>query len=451
MPRQRRATADGRLRFSAMPMVLALIVLLTLPHLPRPQTVAAGQVSLIAPTSAARGSVVAIAGKADPLARVGVFFRLQGTTRFLGRTVTADVTGTYRTTFTANLDTQIFAESNGVRSVNRIVKAVGTTIDRPRATRLGATGVLTGFARPGAKVDVYFRAAGTTRFVDRRDVRAGTNGRWATTFVADRPYQVAAGSAEGFSARPVADAVPLSMTGPRTALLGQTVTIGGTTRPGAAVTIVMRKQGQTRYTVRGTARANAAGAYRFTYRADGTYAYAATGLGVLSNIAVTVVQSPSFAGNGLYRVGTDIPPGTYRTTRAVVGCYWSRVRGFSGTRSDVISEDFANARTIVDIAASDAGFTAKNCGTFSAALAPITSSPTAPFGDGVYIVNFDIRPGVWEAPGGNGCYWQRSSRFSGSRFDRIQSGQLTGPHRVTIAAGDRGFDTQGCGTWRKVG
>src|SRR5260370_28788475 len=41
-------------------------------------------------------------------------------------------------------------------------------------------------------------------------------------------------------------------------------------------------------------------------------------------------------------VGTDIQPGTYRTRRSQPGCYFARLRGFSGALEDIISNELSN-------------------------------------------------------------------------------------------------------------
>lgn len=67
---------------------------------------------------------------------------------------------------------------------------------------------------------------------------------------------------------------------------------------------------------------------------------------------------------GMWLVGTDIEPGTYRTT-AAEGCYWERLSGFSGDSDDRIANNFVEGPTIVEIDATDIGFsTDGDCGTW---------------------------------------------------------------------------------------
>lgn len=78
-----------------------------------------------------------------------------------------------------------------------------------------------------------------------------------------------------------------------------------------------------------------------------------------------VPPPPSFV-NGTFRIGKDIPAGVYRTVvpRGGYGCYWERLRGFSGNFSDIIANDNVSpgSPTIVTIYSSDVGFSSSGCG-----------------------------------------------------------------------------------------
>ena len=68
---------------------------------------------------------------------------------------------------------------------------------------------------------------------------------------------------------------------------------------------------------------------------------------------------------GRWLVGSQIPAGEYEVN-ASSGCYWERLRGFSG--SDIIANDFVagSGRQIVRISSSDVGFYSDaDCGTWS--------------------------------------------------------------------------------------
>jgi hypothetical protein len=156
-------------------------------------------------------------------------------------------------------------------------------------------------------------------------------------------------------------------------------------------------------------------------------------------------------GPGVHQVGHDISPGRYRNSDSSALCYWERLSGFGGTLSEIIANGLVDVRTVVDISGSDLGFNSQDCGNWSPDLAPITASPTAPFGNGVYIVGSDIAAGTWQAGGGPDCYWQRMSGFGGTLSEIIANWFGAGPQIVTIAPTDAGFQAQDCGTWTKTG
>jgi hypothetical protein len=74
---------------------------------------------------------------------------------------------------------------------------------------------------------------------------------------------------------------------------------------------------------------------------------------------------------GTWLVGSQVSAGTYRTA-AVSGCYWERLRDFTGNLNAIIANDFVASagQQLVAIAGSDVGFsTDDDCGTWSRALA----------------------------------------------------------------------------------
>jgi hypothetical protein len=157
-------------------------------------------------------------------------------------------------------------------------------------------------------------------------------------------------------------------------------------------------------------------------------------------------------GDGTFRVGVDISPGTYRAANPSQGCYWERLSGFSGEFGDVIANNFTDAPEVVTIAPTDAGFSSDGCGTWTPDLSAITSSPTASFGDGKFIVGTDVAPGTWRnSDSAAGCYWERLSGFGGGFGDVIANDFSTSIQVVTIAPTDAGFSSDDCGTWTKIG
>jgi hypothetical protein len=154
-------------------------------------------------------------------------------------------------------------------------------------------------------------------------------------------------------------------------------------------------------------------------------------------------------GDGMHPIGASLPAGTYRTRANTPNCYWERLSGLSGGPDDVISGWFSDFHQVVTIAATDAGFYSEGCGTWTSNLSMITTSQTAPFGSGTFIVGTDIGAGTWSAPGGAECYWERSRGFSAEFADAIDYDFGTVTPTVTILATDVGFNSDVCGTWTK--
>src|ERR1700730_2057921 len=153
---------------------------------------------------------------------------------------------------------------------------------------------------------------------------------------------------------------------------------------------------------------------------------------------------PLTFGDGTWRVGPDIASGTYRTRQGSSGCYWERLRGFSGSFGDIIANDFDYGNQVVTIQPTDAGFHTSGCGRWTSDLSATGAWPTP---DGVFIGGTDLSPGTYHSPGGSGCYWARLSGFSDRSNEIIANGGFTTSVIVTISPGDVGFETQSCGTW----
>ncbi len=82
-----------------------------------------------------------------------------------------------------------------------------------------------------------------------------------------------------------------------------------------------------------------------------------------------------------------------------------------------------------------------------------TAEPTAAiatFGDSDWVVGEEIASGTYRTREASpGCYWARLSGFSGELGEIIANENASGPTVVTIAAKDKGFTSNDCGTWTK--
>lgn len=90
--------------------------------------------------------------------------------------------------------------------------------------------------------------------------------------------------------------------------------------------------------------------------------------------------------------------------------------------------------------------------------APVKTAPTkvaVTFGDGVWQVPEDVKPGTYKttvpAESWN-CYYAILKDFSGSIYSIIENGnQEPGlPQIITIPKTAKGIDVGGCGTWTKI-
>ena len=74
------------------------------------------------------------------------------------------------------------------------------------------------------------------------------------------------------------------------------------------------------------------------------------------------------------------------------------------------------------------------------------------FGNGTHLVGTDIQPGTYRAEAGfSGCYWARLAGLGGGIDDIIANDIVQeGSAVVTIASGDRAFESTGCGRWQRV-
>ena len=71
---------------------------------------------------------------------------------------------------------------------------------------------------------------------------------------------------------------------------------------------------------------------------------------------------------GMWIVGAQITPGTYRAENSTAGCYWQRVSNFTGAADSIIANAFvsSNGPQLVTIASTDAGFSGSvECGSWT--------------------------------------------------------------------------------------
>lgn len=73
------------------------------------------------------------------------------------------------------------------------------------------------------------------------------------------------------------------------------------------------------------------------------------------------VGANTIPGDGVYLVGKDIQPGTYRN-EASAGCYWARLSGTTGSFEESLANDNVSGQALVTITGTDVAFKSSRCG-----------------------------------------------------------------------------------------
>ena len=146
--------------------------------------------------------------------------------------------------------------------------------------------------------------------------------------------------------------------------------------------------------------------------------------------------------SGTYIVGVDIAPGLYRgeVPEDAFGCTWQRLSSFRGDLDSIIESDLVTAgQYYIEVVDSD--YAVK----FTCPVTAFSTETATPVEDddtklGVYIVGFDIAPGLYrgEVPeDAFGCTWQRLSSFRGDLDSIIESDLVTaGQYYIEVVDSD---------------
>lgn len=74
--------------------------------------------------------------------------------------------------------------------------------------------------------------------------------------------------------------------------------------------------------------------------------------------------------------------------------------------------------------------------------ATVTHAPHySKYGEGIYVVGKDIKPGRYHTGGGSLCYWARLSSLNTS--DIIDNSNITGPQTIEVGSGDAALEIDG--------
>ena len=153
-------------------------------------------------------------------------------------------------------------------------------------------------------------------------------------------------------------------------------------------------------------------------------------------------------GDGIWRIGKDIVPGTYAAPGGE-SCLWNSLSGFTSGINDILRLSH-KGRPIVTLEDTYRGFRVVGFQTFGCGrwrpIADITE-PVESIGDGTWLVGQEIAPGTYAAS--EICFWSRLKRVQRRERRRHRSGVEDKPI-VTIEPTDAGFMSRGCGKWTRV-
>ncbi|WP_405519814.1 hypothetical protein [Streptomyces canus] len=167
-------------------------------------------------------------------------------------------------------------------------------------------------------------------------------------------------------------------------------------------------------------------------------------------------KKAAFAGDGDFQVGSDIKPGTYRTTGNSDGmCYWERAKDASGEMDSLLANDNVTGTSYVTVKATDKLFKSSDCNDWEAVDKKAKGSPAARMsGDGgMFAVGADIAPGTYQSTGNtdDSCYWERTKDAGHGIESILANDNVNGTAVVRISASDAYFKTNGCKDWKKTG
>ncbi|HEY0118457.1 MAG TPA: hypothetical protein VGC04_06735, partial [Cellulomonas sp.] len=166
---------------------------------------------------------------------------------------------------------------------------------------------------------------------------------------------------------------------------------------------------------------------------------------------------PTSFGEGQFRVGTDIAAGRYKTTIPADSLCYIESAATNGDIIDNVLVYMSVSTTYYwDVDATDGIVTSQDCGTWHTVSPSDAPQLVAQPADGRFRVGIDIAPGTYRTvvPGSESmaCYVESSNGFRGSATV-LNNANFDGGATVnwTVSPSDVGFESEGCGTWTKVG
>src|SRR6201999_2630164 len=97
------------------------------------------------------------------------------------RSLTADATGAFTTSYVADTDYRYYAHTAEGESPTALTRLYAISLTGPAQAGYGAPVTITGHKAPGSQVKLYFHHQNTTGYALRRPVTADEQGPFTTT------------------------------------------------------------------------------------------------------------------------------------------------------------------------------------------------------------------------------------------------------------------------------
>jgi hypothetical protein len=182
------------------------------------------------------------------------------------------------TTVTATVDAPCLHQPNGCAVAARVWQVTVDVVEEachlsgPGSVVVGSTAGLSGQVAAGAAVQVWFKAYGAAGYVVRRQLTAGSDGVFTTTFVPVVDHRWYATTDSGCTTAAGLTLVTPTVSGPRYVSRGATVPVLVRGFAGQAVALYARRPGG-EYRLARTGRLDAGGTFRTSFIADVDHRY----------------------------------------------------------------------------------------------------------------------------------------------------------------------------------
>lgn len=312
------------------------------------------------PVTVKAGGDVLLTATGPAGAAVTVWFRRQGDPAFVQRRAgVLDGTGTFRTSYTADLPHEYFVKSSTVTSADAttLVGDVpnGLDVTAPAGVEPGRTVEVVVQGEPGQEVEVWFARRGEGAYTRRREAMLAADGTFRTSFVAHDEYSYFAVSGHRTSKRVrtrittlpalvTAAAPKLTVSAPRAVEAGEDVPVSVAGPAGAPVQLWFRRRGAETWSRLREGRFDQTGRWSTSYAGVDDHEYWASSGGAGSPDAATLT-TPVVTGPVSAALGTRVQlSGRARPGDSVV--VEARRRGASAFgRTTLAADRFGSFRT----------------------------------------------------------------------------------------------------------